>query len=403
MSEIIVENVTKVFGPRPESVLKLLEEGASKDEILKKTGHTVGVRDVSFEVKRGEIFVIMGLSGSGKSTLIRCLNLLNRPTRGRITVGGENIVEYGKKQLRAFRQNKMAMVFQHFGIFTHRTVLGNVEYGLEVKGVPKEERRRKAQEVLAAVGLEGWEDKMPGELSGGMQQRVGLARALANDPDILLMDEPFSALDPLIRREMQLELLEIQSKLKKTIVFITHDVNEAFKLGDRVAVMKDGEMIQIGTPEEILNQPANDYIEEFVKDIDRSRVVQAKHVMVRTTATVSMKDGIQVAVKEMKSNGISSVFVVDGDRKLQGIVTIDDAIQARKENKNLSEILRKDYHTADPEETIQELIPKAAESRFPIAVVNGSGKLLGIILRVSVLAGLMSEAGGNGAERSAAD
>jgi len=403
MSEIIVENVTKVFGPRPESVLKLLEEGASKDEILKKTGHTVGVRDVSFEVKRGEIFVIMGLSGSGKSTLIRCLNLLNRPTRGRITVDGENIVEYGKKQLREFRQNKMAMVFQHFGIFTHRTVLGNVEYGLEVKGVSKEERRRKAREVLGVVGLEGWEDKMPGELSGGMQQRVGLARALATDPDILLMDEPFSALDPLIRREMQLELLEIQSKLKKTIVFITHDVNEAFKLGDRVAVMKDGEMIQIGTPEEILNQPANDYIEEFVKDIDRSRVVQAKHVMVRTAATVSMKDGIRVAVREMESNGISSVFVVDGDRKLQGIVTIDDAIQARKENKNLSEILRKDYHTADPEETIQELIPKAAESRFPIAVVNGSGKLLGIILRVSVLAGLMSEAGGKGAERSAAD
>ena len=403
MSEIIVENVTKVFGPRPESVLKLLEEGASKDEILKKTGHTVGVRDVSFEVKRGEIFVIMGLSGSGKSTLIRCLNLLNRPTRGRITVDGENIVEYGKKQLREFRQNKMAMVFQHFGIFTHRTVLGNVEYGLEVKGVSKEERRRKAREVLGVVGLEGWEDKMPGELSGGMQQRVGLARALATDPDILLMDEPFSALDPLIRREMQLELLEIQSKLKKTIVFITHDVNEAFKLGDRVAVMKDGEMIQIGTPEEILNQPANDYIEEFVKDIDRSRVVQAKHVMVRTAATVSMKDGIRVAVREMESNGISSVFVVDGDRKLQGIVTIDDAIQARKENKNLSEILRKDYHTADPEETIQELIHKAAESRFPIAVVNGSGKLLGIILRVSVLAGLMSEAGGNGAERSAAD
>jgi glycine betaine/proline transport system ATP-binding protein len=403
MSEIIVENVTKVFGPRPESVLNLLREGATKEEVLKKTGHTVGVHDASFEVNRGETFVIMGLSGSGKSTLIRCLNLLNRPTKGRITVDGENIVEYGKKQLREFRQNKMAMVFQHFGIFTHRTVLANVEYGLEVKGVPKEERRRKAEEVLATVGLEGWEDKMPGELSGGMQQRVGLARALANDPDILLMDEPFSALDPLIRREMQLELLEIQSKLKKTIVFITHDVNEAFKLGDRVAVMKDGQVIQIGTPEEILNQPANDYIEEFVKDIDRSRVVQAKHVMVRTTATVSMKDGIRVAVKEMKSNGISSVFVVDGDRRLQGIVTIDDAIQARRENKDLSEILRRDYHTADPEETIQDLIPKATESRFPIAVVDESGKLLGIILRVSVLAGLMSEAGGNGAERSAAD
>jgi glycine betaine/proline transport system ATP-binding protein len=217
-----------------------------------------------------------------------------------------------------------------------------------------------------------------------------LARALANDPDILLMDEPFSALDPLIRREMQLELLEIQSKLKKTIVFITHDVNEAFKLGDRVAVMKDGKIIQIGTPEEILNNPANDYIEEFVKDIDRSKVVQAKHVMIRTTTAVSLKDGIQVAVNEMKLNGISSVFVVDGNRKLQGLVTIDDAIRARKENKHLNEILRHDYFTADPEDTIQDLIPKATESHFPIAVVDSSNKLLGIILRVSVLAGLVS-------------
>jgi glycine betaine/proline transport system ATP-binding protein len=385
-----MENVTKIFGPRPESVLDLVKKGASKDEVLEKTGHTVGVYNASFEVKRGEIFVIMGLSGSGKSTLIRCLNLLNRPTEGHIYIDGEDIVGYGKKKLQKFRQNKVAMVFQHFGLFTHRTVLGNVEYGLEVKGVPKRERQQIAEKVLATVGLQGWEDKMPGELSGGMQQRVGLARALANDPDILLMDEPFSALDPLIRREMQLELLEIQSKLKKTIVFITHDVNEAFKLGDRVAVMKDGKIIQIGTPEEILNNPANDYIEEFVKDIDRSKVVQAKHVMIRTTTAVSLKDGIQVAVKEMKSNGISSVFVVDGNRKLQGLVTIDDAIRARKENKTLNEILRHDYFTADPEDTIQDLIPKATESHFPIAVVDGSNKLLGIILRVSVLAGLVS-------------
>ncbi|MFT9495315.1 quaternary amine ABC transporter ATP-binding protein [Anaerosolibacter sp.] len=385
---IKVENLYKVFGKNPKSILKKLKEGMPKDEILKKTDHAVGVNDVSFNVNEGEIFVIMGLSGSGKSTLIRCLNLLHKPTGGDIIIDGDNIVKYDKQQLRDFRQNKIAMVFQHFGLFNHRTVLENVEYGLEVKNVSKEERRKVAERTLAKVGLEGWGDSMPHQLSGGMRQRVGLARALANDPDILLMDEPFSALDPLIRREMQLELLDIQSELKKIIIFITHDVNEAFKIGDRVAVMKDGKMVQVGTPEEILTNPTNAYIEDFIKDIDKSKILQAKHIMSKSTSLALLKNGPKVAMEEMKQNGLSSVFVVDKDRKLHGIVTIDDTIQAIKENKSLEDILKKDYFTAGPETYIQSLLPMITETKFPIAIVDDSNKFLGIVLRVSILSGI---------------
>lgn len=387
--KIKVNNLSKIFGRRPKKVLELLDKGMSKQKILKTTGHTVGVSHVSFEVNEGEVFVIMGLSGSGKSTLIRCLNLLNQPTAGEIYIDGENIVEYDNNQLKELRQKKTAMVFQHFGLFTHRTVIGNVEYGLEVRKVSKEERYKKAKETLATVGLESWENKMTYELSGGMQQRVGLARALANNPDILLMDEPFSALDPLIRREMQIELLELQSKVKKTVVFITHDVNEAFKLGDRVAVMKDGKIVQIGTPEEILTNPSNEYIEDFVRDIDRSRVLTAKHVMFKPTALVSIKDGPKVATKEMETGGISSVFVVDEERKLKGIVTVDDTIDAVKKGKSLKDILKHDYYTTDPETYVQDLISMATETKYPIAVLDDDKKLLGIIVRVSVLSGLV--------------
>lgn len=383
--KVKVENLTKIFGPNPKAVLEKVKRGISKKRILEETGHTVGVYNVSFEVSEGETFVIMGLSGSGKSTLIRCLNLLNIPTEGKIYIDGENIVDYNKKELMELRQRKLAMVFQHFGLLTHRSVIANVEYGLEVRGVPKKERREIAMKALATVGLEGWEDKMPSELSGGMQQRVGLARALANDPDILLMDEPFSALDPLIRREMQYELLDIQAKLKKTIIFITHDVNEAFKIGDRVAVMKDGKIEQIGAPEEIISSPKNQYIEEFIKDIDRTKVLQAKNIMFKPSALVSLKDGPRVAIRVMESHGISSVFVVDAERKLQGIVTIDDAIRAAKESKTLKDILRNDYYTTDAETYVQDLIPMATDTKFPIAVVDENNRLLGIIVRVSVL------------------
>lgn len=387
--KVKVENLTKVFGRNPRSVLKKIKEGVSKEQILKETGNTVGVYNVSFEVKEGETFVIMGLSGSGKSTIIRCLNLLNIPTEGRILIDGENIVEYDKSKLRELRQKKVAMVFQHFGLFTHRTVLANVEYGLEVRNIPREKRREIAKSTLATVGLEGWENKYPRELSGGMRQRVGLARALANDPDILLMDEPFSALDPLIRRDMQLELLDIQAKLKKTIIFITHDVNEAFKMGDRVAVMKDGVIEQIGTPEQILDNPANEYIANFVQDVDKTRVLQAKHIMFMPAALTSVKDGPLVALKEMEKNGISSVFVVDADRRLQGLVTADDAVVAVKERKKLQDILIPDYETTDPETYIQDLIPLATASKYPIAVIDEEGRLKGIIARVSVLSALV--------------
>lgn len=389
--KIVVKNLTKVFGSRPRLALDRLKKGWTKKAILQKTGQTVGVNNVSFTINEGEFFVIMGLSGSGKSTLIRCFNLLNRPTAGEILVDGENIVKYDQNRLRKFRQEKVAMVFQQFGLFTHRTVLGNIEYGLEIKGVEKNKRREIALKTLAEVGLKGWEDKMPQELSGGMQQRVGLARALANDPDILLMDEPFSALDPLIRREMQSELLDLQAKMKKTIIFITHDLNEAFKLGDRVAVMKDGSIVQIGTPEEILNHPSNEYIAEFVKDIDRTKIVRAKDVMQRANALVSLKDGVRGAIKEMQDNGISSVFVVDKERKLRGIVTIDDCIAAVKDGRSLEQILRHDYYTTDEEASIQDLLDQGVKTKYPIVVVNEERRILGIIVRTSILAGLLGK------------
>ncbi|MEH7381944.1 glycine betaine/L-proline ABC transporter ATP-binding protein [Bacillus sp. JJ1533] len=388
-TKIKIENVSKIFGPKPKSIIPMVQKGMSKKEILEKTNHTVGVYKASMEIKKGEIFVIMGLSGSGKSTLIRCFNLLNKPTSGAIYVDGEDVVRYNSSQLKKFRQDKIAMVFQHFGLFSHRTVLANVEYGLEIKNVSKEERREIAIKNIESVGLKGYEDKYPGELSGGMQQRVGLARALANDPDILLMDEPFSALDPLIRREMQLELLELQDKLQKTIIFITHDINEAFKLGDRVAVMKDGVVEQIGTPEEIIETPANDYISEFIKDIDRSKILQAEHVMIQSNALVSLKDNLQIAVKEMQKNGISSVFVVNKHRRLEGIVTIDDCIAGIKEKKRLSDVIRDDIFTVSKDEYIQDIIPKALETKFPLAVVDEDQRLAGIILRVHVLSSLV--------------
>lgn len=388
-AKIKVENLVKIFGRNPREGSRLLKEGLSKPEILDKTGNAVGVAGVSFEVDEGEIFVIMGLSGSGKSTLIRCLNMLNIPTEGRIFFDGENIVELDKKGLSELRKNKVAMVFQHFGLFAHMTVMENVEYGLEIKKMPSEERHEIAREIISTVGLEGWENSYPNELSGGMQQRVGLARALANQPDVLLMDEPFSALDPLIRRDMQNELLDLQSRLQKTIVFITHDINEAFKIGDRVAVMKDGVFVQVGTPEEILIAPANGYIEEFVKDIDRARVLQAKNVMFTPTTLVHPKDGLKMATSLMKKSGLSSLFVTDHKKVLKGLITIDNTVKAVQEHLPVDDILIHDYYKTGPDTYVCDLIPMATESKYPIAVVDDDNRLLGIIVRVSVLAALV--------------
>ncbi|GAB4074308.1 glycine betaine/L-proline ABC transporter ATP-binding protein [Barrientosiimonas marina] len=386
-----VKELSKVFGTNPKRALKYAKQGKSKEEIYEETGHTVGVNNVSFDVKEGEMFVIMGLSGSGKSTLIRCLNLLNKPTDGHILVDGEDITHYNHKQLKQFRRHQLAMVFQHFGLFDHRTILMNVVYGLEVRGIDKQECLDKARSNLETVGLKGWEDTFPDELSGGMQQRVGLARALANEPEILLMDEPFSALDPLIRRDMQLELLDLQkNKLQKTVIFITHDVNEAFKLGDRVAVMKDGEIEQIDTPENILENPANDYIADFVQDIDRSKILKAEDIMIRPNSLINIRDSVKVAIREMRSNGLSSVYAIDTNRQLKGIVTIDDALEASKSGQTLQDVLTDNNETAAPDDYVQDLINKATRSKYPIAIIK-DGKLLGIVPRVAVLSSLSSE------------
>lgn len=390
-TKIKLEHVSKIFGPDPSSVIPMVEEGKSKDDILNETNHTVGVYDASLEIKQGEVFVVMGLSGSGKSTLIRCLNLLNVPTTGSVYIDGQDIAKGDRNKLKKVRQEKIAMVFQHFGLFDHRTILANVEYGLEIRKMSKKERKEIALKNIELVGLKGYEDQYPSQLSGGMQQRVGLARALANDPDILLMDEPFSALDPLIRREMQAELVNLQEKLQKTIVFITHDVNEAFRLGDRIAVMRDGRVVQVGTPEEIIEEPANDYIVDFIQDIDRSKVFQAKHIMSEARMTVSIEDTANQAVKKMRESSLSSIFVEDNIGKLIGIITIDDAVKAIKQNRTVESILNKNIEIVDEEEYVNDIISKSLQTKFPLAVVNEEQKLQGIILRVHVLSGLISD------------
>ena len=276
---IEVEDLSKVFGPDPKSIVPMLREGVSKDDILARTGHTVGLRDISLQIERSETFVVMGLSGSGKSTLVRCLNRLIEPTTGQVRLDGVDVLALGPRALRDMRRHKMGMVFQRFGLLPHRTVLANVTFGLRVQGVALAERRERASAWIERVGLSGYEQALPRELSGGMQQRVGLARALCTNPEVLLMDEAFSALDPLIRREMQGELVRLQQELSKTIVFITHDLDEALRLGDRVAVLKDGFQVQVGTPVEIVTRPADDYVRAFVEDVDRSRVLRARDAL----------------------------------------------------------------------------------------------------------------------------
>ncbi|MEK3992545.1 betaine/proline/choline family ABC transporter ATP-binding protein [Robertmurraya sp. FSL R5-0851] len=388
MNKIHVKNLTKVFGSNPKEGVKRLQQGQSKEQILKETGMTVGVKNASFEVKPGEFFVLMGLSGSGKSTLIRLINRLIEPTSGEVLIDGEDITKMNKNDLMQTRRKKLSMVFQKFALFPHRNVLENVAYGLEVQGVEKSVREEKARKSIADVGLEGYENSFPDQLSGGMQQRVGLARALANDSDILLMDEAFSALDPIIRKEMQDELLQLQSKLGKTILFITHDLDEALKLGDRIAIMKNGEIVQIGTAEEILENPANEYVYNFVEDVDRSKVLMASNIMKKPDVITTWKDGPRVAMKKMEDAGLSSIFVVDKDKNLKGILTIDAAIKAYKENKWVEDVLESDFHTTAPTTPLSELIGIAAESRYPIAVVE-ENKLVGIIVRVSILSGLV--------------
>ncbi|HEN0995920.1 TPA: glycine betaine/L-proline ABC transporter ATP-binding protein [Streptococcus agalactiae] len=383
-----VKNLTKIFGKKQKAALEMVKQGKSKTEILEKTGATVGVYDASFEIKEGEIFVIMGLSGSGKSTLVRMLNRLIDPSSGNIYLDGKDIAKMNIEDLRNIRRHDINMVFQNFGLFPHRTILENTEFGLEMRGVSKEERTTLAEKALDNAGLLPFKDQYPSQLSGGMQQRVGLARALANSPKILLMDEAFSALDPLIRREMQDELLDLQDTNKQTIIFISHDLNEALRIGDRIALMKDGEIMQIGTGEEILTNPANDFVREFVEDVDRSKVLTAQNIMIKPLTTVLEIDGPQVALTRMHREEVSMLMATNRRRQLLGSLTADAAIEARKKDLPLSEVIDKDVVTVSKDTVITDIMPLIYDSSAPIAVTDDNDRLLGVIIRGRVIEAL---------------
>ncbi|BBD07044.1 quaternary amine ABC transporter ATP-binding protein [Desulfovibrio ferrophilus] len=396
MSKIVVENLYKIFGNTPEKALKLLQEGASKEEIHKKTAQSVGINDASFTVKEGEIVVVMGLSGSGKSTLVRCINRLIEPTAGKIAVDGVDIRSLNIDDLRKFRQEKLGMVFQNFALFPHRTVCQNTEYGLEIQGMDADTRREKAENALELVGLKGWENSYPKQLSGGMQQRVGLARALALDPDILLMDEAFSALDPLIRRDMQDELVNLQDEMQKTILFISHDLDEALKLGDRIVLMKDGRIVQVGTPEEILTEPATDYVERFVEDVDITKVLTAEMVMKKSEAVAYLgTDGPRSAIRKMKQSAIGSLFFLNKNKTPAGIVTIEDCAALRERGSDdIESILRRDFKEVQLDTQATDLIQIIHDLPYPLPVTGPSGKFKGVIVRGTLL-GAIAERGGN--------
>ncbi|MCT0022277.1 quaternary amine ABC transporter ATP-binding protein [Weissella confusa] len=386
MAKVEIEHLTKIFGKRVKPALQMVQQQASKTEILKKTGATVGVYDANLSIEEGEIFVIMGLSGSGKSTLIRLLNRLIEPTSGSIKIDGEDISTMSKEQLLEVRRKKMSMVFQSFGLFPHRTILENTEYGLEVQGVPEEERRERAEKALDNANLLAFKDQYPNQLSGGMQQRVGLARALANNPEILLMDEAFSALDPLIRRDMQDELLDLQANVSQTIIFISHDLNEALRIGDRIAIMKDGQIQQVGTGEEILTAPANDYVRAFIEDVDRSKVLTAERIMIPPITTNIDVDGPAVALKKMRTEEVSGLVAVDRRRQFQGFISSEDALRARRENIGLRDVMT-EMPTVARDMLVADIMPLIYDAPTPLAVVD-NGRLLGVIIRGRVLEAL---------------
>ena len=385
---VSIRGLTKVFGPDTAKTLELHRSGRSKREIYEETGATLALSDISLDILPGEIFVLMGLSGSGKSTILRCINRLIEPTNGEIRIGGEDIVGMSRDELRETRRRRLGMIFQSFALLPHRTVLDNVAFGLEIQGVPADERFRKAEDMLDMVGLGGYGASMPGELSGGMKQRVGLARALTSDPDILLMDEAFSALDPLIRREMQDELLDLQQRLGKTIIFVTHDLDEALKLGDRIALMKDGAIVQVGTPEEILTNPKNAYVEKFVADVDLTRVLSASDVMRRPEPVAQCTAGPRVALHLMEEHDIQGIFVVTRQHLLRGLVTLEGAAGAIREGKQMADILITDLSVVAPDASLADIISLIVESPHPVAVADDTGRLRGIISRGAILAAL---------------
>ncbi len=391
-----VKNLYKLFIPLEHSqnekeAMTLLEQGRSRSEVQQATGITAGLIDINFSVQRGEVFVLIGLSGSGKSTLIRCLNMLHPPTSGTVHLDGEDVTTMNSKQLQNLRRTKVAMVFQSFGLISNRNVLENTYYGLEIRGVPLKERTERALKMLEMVGLAGWEHTRISALSGGMKQRVGIARALANDPDILLMDEAFSALDPLVRNDLQFELLRIQERTGKTIVFITHDINEAFRLGTHVGILRDGRMVQIGTPEEMITNPADDYVRSFINNADSSKIFTVRNVMSTQTCIVRNIDGAATAMRNMKSSGVSSAYVVDEHLHFLGIITLDGAMQVLAGYTSFEKaILRNVPAISNLDTPVANIMPMSASTPFPLPVLDENGLFCGIVTKASVIASFVN-------------
>ncbi|HEY40257.1 MAG TPA: glycine betaine/L-proline ABC transporter ATP-binding protein [Dehalococcoidia bacterium] len=395
---ISCQNVWKIFGPDPQSIIANSGNGSTKQEILEQTGHVIAVKDVSFDIKEDEIFVVMGLSGSGKSTLVRCINRLIEPTAGKIFLEGEDLSLMNEKQLRELRRHKLSMVFQYFGLLPHRSVQDNVAFGLEIRGEHGKEKDEKVAQALEQVGLKGWEKSRINELSGGMQQRVGLARALAVGAEVLLMDEPFSALDPLIRRQMQDEFINLRGTVKKTVVFITHDLMEALKLGDRVAIMKDGEIVQIGTPQEIVNEPADEYVSEFVKDVPRGQVITAESVMEEPPVLVNSEQNLAEVIEQMRTAGVDVAFITDAFGRLRGLTTLENAETALQNGlSRVRDAVQNEFLSASPDTPLDQCLPLVTDDDIPLAILDERSHLLGVVTRAALVQGMQSTDGnGNG-------
>lgn len=389
-------NVTKIFGRHIKPAIKLYNEGVDKSTIVDRTGSSVAVYNANVSIFEGEIFVIMGLSGSGKSTLVRLINRLIEPTSGVILIDNVDITKLNKAKLQELRRTKMSMVFQNFGLFPHKTILANTEYGLEVRNIMKKQRRELAEEALKNAGLLSYKDQYPSQLSGGMQQRVGLARALANNPEILLMDEAFSALDPLIRREMQDELLRLQQNMRKTVIFITHDLDEALRIGDRIAILKDGVVVQVGTGEEILMNPANSYVEAFVENVDRSKVLSAENIMTYVDRPLNINhDGVNVALNRMYKEKKSHILLTDNTGEVLGYVSArETAALMRREGRaaKFDSILHMDVTRISPDTPVSEIYNLMEESVGPIAVMRDD-KLIGTIRESDIISMLSTRNG----------
>ena len=391
-SRLVCRNLWKVFGDGAQNLADSVDPALSREQVLAQTGCVLAVRDISFDVREGETFVIMGLSGSGKSTLVRCLGRLIEPTRGEIRIDGEDMLAMNKQQLRDIRRHKMGMVFQHFGNFPHKRVFENVVYGLQIQGIDKATQRNRAAEVIDLVGLSGWEERYPHELSGGMQQRVGLARALAVDPEILLFDEPFSALDPLIRREMQDQLIALQQMVQKTMVFITHDFLEALKVGDRVAIMKDGEFVQMGTPEELVSNPIDDYVRDFTRDVPRSKVLTARSVMTPVRVSVGVDESLAGIRERLASQSCETGVVVDEQDRFIGVVRMADIDGDGSMHSSVASAMRDSCPTAEVGARLESLIPLVIGRGGLIAILD-NGRCVGTISTQAAMAALVGDDG----------